>query len=255
MIVIVENSDDEPPDFTSSSTFRVKEEDSYLVDQVVFTVTAVNRDSVNGMDGIRYGISGSGVEDVFSINPATGEITLLREIDRETPGEDEFVLLVSATEEASDLTSVEQLFVTVEDENDHEPEFRETRRTFVTENAPKGEQFGEVTAFDADLDDAPSNFGTIVEYRKLDNVGTCGNLFSVTQNGGIVVETLFLDRETEPELNQKLVNYSIRVSVSGDNCFSTRRKKFTVFKRFLAANCRIFGTEISDLNSIEAAIL
>ena len=210
MIVIVENSDDEPPEITSRSFFSVKEEDSSLVDLVVFTVTAVNTDSVNGMDEIRYAISGSGAEDVFSINPATGEITLLREIDRETPGEDEFVLLVSATEKASDLTSVEQLFVTVEDENDHQPEFRENRRTFVTENAPKGEQFDEVTAFDDDLDDAPSNFGTI-EYRKLDNEGTCGNLFSVTQNGGIVVEISNLDRETEPELNPKLVNYCVLI--------------------------------------------
>ena len=72
VVVNVVNSDDEPPVFRSSNGFSITEEDSSLVDSVVFTVAAVNNDAVGGANAIIYSLSGSGAEKTFAIANNTG---------------------------------------------------------------------------------------------------------------------------------------------------------------------------------------
>ena len=74
VVVNVVNSDDEPPVFTSSNSFNITEEDSSLVDTVVFTVSAVNNDAVSGANAIIYSLSGSGAEETFAIDNTTGKL-------------------------------------------------------------------------------------------------------------------------------------------------------------------------------------
>ena len=135
---------------------------------------------------------------------------MLRVVDREAPGENEFVLLVSAKEEASDLTSLQQLFVTVVDINDHSPYFPEDKRGFIKENSAVGEEVMKIFAFDDDLDGPPSNFGSIVKYSKIPDEGSCGNLFDIDDDGKISVATSGLDRESlPPEMKPKFVITSV----------------------------------------------
>ena len=197
IIIRVINADDEPPVFINSNTFGIKEENVSQVGQVVFRVEAVNEDAVPGTNSaVVYGLSGGSVDDVFQMNPETGEITLLRVVDREASGESEFVLLVTATEVASNLANVMELRVTVEDINDHVPYFDESSlRVFVDENLPTGSLVMTEFARDDDFAGPPSFFGSIVRYSMVD--GTCDNLFSVEPEGGIVVQdSQRLDRET-----------------------------------------------------------
>ena len=131
---------------------------------------------------------------------------MLRVVDREAFGENVFVLLVSAKEEASDLTSLQQLFVTVVDINDHSPYFSEDKRGFIKENSAVGDEVMKIFAFDNDLDGPPSKFGSIVKYIKIPDQGSCGNLFEVDDDDIISVAAAGLDREHLPlEMEPKFV--------------------------------------------------
>ena len=192
--VTVTNADDEPPVFESNNTFTVAENDPSKVDQVVFTVVADNTDQVDPDSTIVYGLSGGSVGDVFEIDSTTGEVTLLRVLDREAPGESTFLLLATATETSNDLTSVQEIEVVVEDKNDHAPSFEDsTLRGFVDENSPVDTVVMQVVAGDEDLAGPPLNFGTIERYERVG--GTCGDLFDVQSTGEIVVATNSLNRE------------------------------------------------------------
>ena len=132
---------------------------------------------------------------MFEINPDTGDITLLRVVDREAVSGSEFFLLATATEIASGLNNVMELIVTIIDINDHAPYFDESQlRGSIDENSPDDDVVMTVFAQDEDLSEPPLNYGTIVNYTMIG--GTCGALFAVKSNGDIIVASQDqLDRE------------------------------------------------------------
>ncbi len=91
---------------------------------VLFTVNASDFDSGNNA---RLQFSLQNYEDVFDINPSTGEIQLIAELDYD--GSDkEYQLSIEVADSASDslqMTDQATLSVLVKDINDNDPMFME----------------------------------------------------------------------------------------------------------------------------------
>ena len=82
-----------------------------------FTPKQVSADDGDDGDNILYSLEG--VDDnVFSINPNTGDISLLQPLDREE--EDEWNFLVKATDEGG-MEGFAEVLVAVNNENDNPP--------------------------------------------------------------------------------------------------------------------------------------
>ncbi|XP_067054992.1 protocadherin Fat 4-like [Acropora muricata] len=223
-ILNISASDDGHPQFTTFTTLNISVTDfndnqpefaqkSYKVDvfenETVGTyfsnaITATDADT--GDNGkIAFSLKDDTV--TFSISPETGQLKLLRELDRETTAQ--YQLTVTATDGgAHRLLSKVEVFIQVLDINDNSPKFTHgLYARMVSENVALGTTVEVVQANDAD-----TGRNGQVSY-KIGN-GNAAGLFSINEETGAIVVEKALDRET---------NETIRMHVLAEDAGDPKR--------------------------------
>lgn len=144
--------------------------------------------------------------DVFSIDIHTGEVSVSRSLDREA--KQDYQLEVSTIDSNENIIEgPEILKITVIDQNDNRPIFKETRYTGeVLEGSPTGTIVMTMTAFDAD---DPSTDNAALRYNivRQSPEKPSPNMFHIDPERGDIVTNIspsLLDRETLPTTTYEL---------------------------------------------------
>ena len=147
------------------------------VNTQVVKVSATDEDSGVNSE-IAYGFLDGNEEGKFSIDSTSGQIILVKELDRET--EDEYMLVVSATDGGQpQLNSTTLVKITVTDYNDNQPVFSDYSLNtvqYIPEDRPPGTFVFPVSATDADRGNNAQISYTITD----GNVGRAFNIDGAT---------------------------------------------------------------------------
>lgn len=109
---------------------------------------------------IEYIILSGNDDGYFKMDPKTGDLYLVRQVDRERlpesiAGKDRFSMIIQATMNDQSLepySSLARLIVDVEDVNDNIPRFEPTEHIIsIVENLPVGFNVLKLTAYDLDV--------------------------------------------------------------------------------------------------------
>lgn len=172
------------------------------IDTQLIRVYTVDADE--GLNGdVFYSIESGNNEGRFSIDDATGQITLARKIDREVKSMYKLVIVAHDAAVKGPLSSTTTLTVEVLDENDNAPEFTQTNsQIFVNETTQVGKELMRFRATDADLGvnsqisfsissgnrrDAfhiDSNTGSLFLHKSLDYEDTTSYNLNITASDG-----------------------------------------------------------------------
>ena len=190
--VVVNPLNEATPTFTPASSTQTVAEDAAT--GALVTITAADTDS--GSDGaLTYSIT-AGASGVFSINPASGEVSLVAGLDRETT--QQYTLTIQAVDggvNPGSKTGVHTLTIDVTDVNDVTPSCSATYyATSVSESAGIGASVKDISCVDNDLD--PAGLNNAVTYAITG--GNAGGIFAVDAAGRVTVATASLDREATP---------------------------------------------------------
>ncbi|XP_035981797.1 cadherin-5 [Fundulus heteroclitus] len=184
---------DEPPVFTQTTyNFSVYEE---RVETRPFGAIQA-RDPDRAKKRIEYSILDAGLP--FGIDPFTGQLSVLRKLDREVQERHEFQ--VKAQEENDGLVSFVNVNINVLDINDNPPELI-AHDIFVCENDVKGTVIGILEA--SDKDDRPATFTFSLAVQSFN--------FSVKDHGN---NTAALIVEQGPFNLEDSSDYSVEVRIS-----------------------------------------
>ncbi|XP_051237557.1 cadherin-13 [Dicentrarchus labrax] len=143
---------------------------------------------------------------LFTIDIDTGDVSVSRSLDREAI--ESYQLEVSTTDIAGNVVEgPAQLVITVIDQNDNRPIFKETRYTGeVLEGSPTGTTVMTMMAFDAD-DPATDNAALRYNIVRQSPNNPVLNMFSIDAERGDIVTAIppaLLDRETLPTTTYEL---------------------------------------------------
>ncbi|XP_076447241.1 protocadherin Fat 4-like [Babylonia areolata] len=177
------------PAFTPTSSTETVAEDA--APGSIVTITAADTDS--GSDGtLTYSIA-SGDAGTFSINPSTGEVSLVAGLDRETT--QQYILTILATDAGTNpsaKTGTYTLTIDVTDVNDVTPSCSATfYAATIPEDAAVSDSVTDISCSDGDQD--PANLNNDLTYT-ITNDPT--PLFAVDTSGRVTVATASFDRET-----------------------------------------------------------
>jgi hypothetical protein len=235
-IVDVLDSNDNPPNFPNTAIVRQIKE-GIPINTPIVTITAEDPDSgVNGK--ILYSIQSqdpSFGQPHFGINPSSGVIHTLREIDRETV--DTFKLTVIATDQAvvesQRLTAEKLVTVIVEDVNDNAPVFVSMNAAVLPLDnfrvSPGKEGHVIMTVFARDAD---SSSNGLVTYEL---VSGNSQLFSLHRSSGTVILKKTIENP-EPR-------YQLAVKATDEAVQSERKSSdayITIISRSACKNGPIF---------------
>ncbi|XP_045767509.1 cadherin-87A isoform X2 [Maniola jurtina] len=135
------------PVFTQD-TDKLTLSESTLVGTIVYTLQGTDPDGLP----LRYGLVGT---DKFSVNPMTGEVTLVQPLDREK--EDTIKFLVSIEnvheDESKNLVQTQPFTVIVLDENDNPPIFKNSPYEV---DVPEDEEIGKTVLSNIEVEDRDS---------------------------------------------------------------------------------------------------
>ncbi|EFN78559.1 Protein dachsous [Harpegnathos saltator] len=181
--VEVQDVNDNPPRFERNE-YHVEVPEGARLDSQILQVTAVDLDTGNNAR-VSYRLQGS---PAFRINPNTGWIYLVQNLDRETV--DRITLTVFAADNGSPAaTANASVLVKVLDDNDNDPRFEKDFYGFkLLENLPSGTLVGSVNATDPDLDK-----NSLLRY----SVVQSNSSFAVDPDTGKITTREPLDRETK----------------------------------------------------------
>ncbi|XP_023246890.1 cadherin-related tumor suppressor [Copidosoma floridanum] len=218
----------------------------------VMQVKAYDADTPPYNDQVRYFIK-EGDTDLFRINASTGEIFLLRPLDRERVPE--YVLTLLAMDTGTlPLTSSGSVRILVLDVNDHAPEFgRQEYRAEVMENLAVGAWVANPLATDRD-----DGLNAQIRYSLL---GDGAERFQVNSSTGEIVTLEPLDREQHDVYHLTLVaqdsspteprasaaNLTISVRDSNDNTPRFSSPRYTAYVPDTTSKGDfVFGAKASD---------
>uniref|UniRef100_A0A8C3MS99 Uncharacterized protein n=1 Tax=Geospiza parvula TaxID=87175 RepID=A0A8C3MS99_GEOPR len=163
---------------------------------VVYIIRAVDMDAGNN-GALRYKITGGNVGEYFTLNNTSGKLLVTRSLDREDIGN--FTLVIECHDLGSpSRSSTAQLYLTVLDENDHNPLFAKTQyQISVTEDLEEGSAILDLSASDED-----AGLNGEVMYSLIDD--TYG-AFAINTVTGSIITTKALDRETKSQYTFRAV--------------------------------------------------
>ncbi|KAG5892983.1 hypothetical protein JTB14_031834 [Gonioctena quinquepunctata] len=148
--VHVTDMNDNPPKFLRAPYKVQISEGSPIGAQVVRLYTADADEGLNG--DVFYKIFGGNDDGRFEIDDATGQVTLLRSLDRETTSKYTLTVVAHDVGLTKQLSSSTTVSIEVLDENDNAPEFTQTEsRISVSETTPVNTELVQFRASDADL--------------------------------------------------------------------------------------------------------
>ncbi|PWA27275.1 hypothetical protein CCH79_00018317 [Gambusia affinis] len=189
---------DEPPVFTRSVyNFSVPEEQ--MEKPILGRIQARDPDGIRKR--IEYSILETGLP--FRIDPTSGQLSVLRRLDREV--EEQHMFKVKAQEENGGLASFAEVFVTVLDVNDNPPELT-ANDIFVCENDVRNTVIGILGALDKDNQAASFTFSLALPSSN----------FSIRDHGMIVIlivmrkhyqKDSLASMKNSGEIHEQLVTY------------------------------------------------
>ncbi|GFY63379.1 neural-cadherin [Trichonephila inaurata madagascariensis] len=215
VVIHIKDVNDNPPIFDRPTyETQITEEDDRNLPKKVLQVTATDGDRDRTPD-IVYFLTGQGVDDQdpanskFAINTTTGEIYVLKPLDRDLPhGRSQWRFTVFAEDEGGNgLVGYADVLVNLKDINDNAPFFPYAIYTGnVTENGTAGMTVMTMTA--TDYDDPNEGTNARLKYSIEQNqVNENGELiFTIDEETGVISTAVCcLDRETNPEYTIKVV--------------------------------------------------
>ncbi|KAL3265830.1 hypothetical protein HHI36_010026 [Cryptolaemus montrouzieri] len=148
--IFVTDVNDNPPKFLRTPYKVQISEVSSLGTQVLRIYTSDADEELNG--DVFYTITEGNEDGKFTIDDATGQITLARTLDRETKSEYHLTLIAHDAGITKQLSSSTTVFIEVLDENDNAPEFTQTSSNIsIIETTQIGAELIQFKASDADL--------------------------------------------------------------------------------------------------------
>lgn len=255
LIIGITDINDNPPTFLDSPYLAYVMENTIPPNNgFVISVQAYDADTPPFNSQVRYFLK-EGDADLFRINASTGEISLLRTLDRESQAE--YTLTLVAMDTGSPpLTGTGTVRVIVQDMNDHSPQFeRQSYRAIVAENVPPGTKVLKPVAKDLD-----EGLNSKIRFSLL---GDKVERFSVNSNTGEIVTATELDREetaeyyltlmaqdssaTEPRATA--VNLTISIKDVNDNAPAFQQKTYNVnIPDRIKVDQFVFGITAIDLD-------
>ncbi|CAH1778847.1 unnamed protein product [Owenia fusiformis] len=199
VVIKVQDVNDNKPVFTQSEyTVRNIQEESTDNPKFLVQVSATDPDTMQNTN-IHYRLEGQYAEDgTFVIDPNTGEISVTRPLDRDSPkGTEAYEVNVLADDEPgqpSSLTGVAVVRIFPTDINDNAPEFTGSLIGHVTEHASANDPVLTVRATDPD----ESINGTVTFSIRQSPIAPNGQrLFKINPDTGLISTTTAnsLDRE------------------------------------------------------------
>ncbi|XP_031561240.1 protein dachsous-like [Actinia tenebrosa] len=235
--VKVKDENDNKPRF-AQNLYPVSLVENTALNSVVLRLRAVDPDEgTNGQ--VTYAITSGNSDNTFGISANTGELSVLRLIDRETIAS--YDLTVSASDSGSPKkNSSTSVSITVIDENDNAPVFTNQNASFsVEENVPRDTLVGVVTATDADVGSNSQIVYSIIKGAQ--------NVLAINPSTGVITVMGRIDRET-------MATYplTIRASDRGSPVLFSD-KKFTVRVDDVNDNAPAFEKSIYRVNIREDA--
>ncbi|KAJ2950025.1 hypothetical protein O0L34_g11362 [Tuta absoluta] len=185
--ISIQDINDNPPTFLDSPYL------AYVMENVIppnggyiITIHAYDADSPPFNNQVRYFIK-EGDADLFKINASSGQISLLRTLDREA--QDEYTLALVAMDTGSPpLTGSGTVKIVVQDINDNSPEFeRQSYKTNIRENLLPGTVILHPKATDKDVGNNAK-----IRYTLL---GDKSDRFDIDSATGVISTNSTLDRE------------------------------------------------------------
>ncbi|XP_044747791.1 cadherin-related tumor suppressor [Coccinella septempunctata] len=256
--ITISDINDNPPTFLDSPYLAYVMENTIPPNGgYVITVKAYDADTLPFNSLVKYFIK-EGDTDIFRINASTGEISLLRALDREL--QPEYTLSLVAMDTGSPpLTGTGIVKIIVQDVNDHSPEFkRKSYHATISENSPIGSWVLTPSAVDKDAD-----LNAKIKYSL---IGDKAERFSLNQETGIITTAQVLDREesssyfltlvaqdcstTDPKA--AAVNLTIIVLDENDNSPSFPSSEYEIYiSDKTRKNHFVFGAQATDHDSGE----
>lgn len=191
-VYVLDSNDNRPTFDRNPVTVQLRE--GVPINYNVTTIKAHDYDSGQN-SWIRYSVdSQSPGPAKFKVDPSTGTVQTIGEIDRESV--DEYTLNIRATDQAftesERLSSTITVFIIVDDVNDNKPAFVSPDYTFVMEDEPFGYPVITITAIDQDLGSNGRVKYRIVQGGSRDSFGK----FSLEADTGLLRLQGELDYET-----------------------------------------------------------
>ncbi|KAJ8896893.1 hypothetical protein PR048_002239 [Dryococelus australis] len=148
--VYVSDENDNAPKFLRTP-YRVQISEVSPVGAQVFRVFTSDAD--DGLNGdVFYSLTEGNEGSVFAVDEATGQLTVVRPLDRESVSQYKLTVMAQDAGLTVRLNSTEHIEVDVLDENDNAPQFSQTEaEVFVMETAPTNTRLLQFKATDADL--------------------------------------------------------------------------------------------------------
>ena len=196
-VYVLDSNDNRPTFDRNPVTVQLRE--GVPINYNVTTIKAHDYDSGQN-SWIRYSVdSQSPGPPKFKVDPSTGTVQTIGEIDRESV--DEYTLNIRATDQAftesERLSSTITVFIIVDDVNDNKPAFVSPNYTFVMEDEPFSYPVITITAIDQDLGSNGRVKYRIVQGGSGDSFG----MFSLESETGL----LRLQGELNYEITPKYV--------------------------------------------------
>lgn len=148
-IYILDVNDNEPKYLRAPYKVQISE-GSAIATQLLRVYT---KDADEGLNGdVFYYISDGNYDEKFAIDGATGQLSLLKMLDRETMATYKVTVIAHDASLKNKLSATTTISVDVLDENDNEPEFTQTNTHIsVNETTPVGTELMHFRATDSDL--------------------------------------------------------------------------------------------------------
>ncbi|XP_050303597.1 neural-cadherin-like [Anthonomus grandis grandis] len=216
VVIKVRDVNDNPPVF-ERSTFRtqITEEDGRNLPKSILNVTATDGD-IERPQNIVYFLTGQGIDpdnpanSKFKINKTTGEISVLKPLDRDLPnGRPQWRFTVFAQDEGGEgLVGYADVQVNLKDINDNAPVFPHgVYYGNVTENTTVGAYVMTMNAIDYDdpLEGGNSRLVYSIEKNVIEEE-TGSAIFEIEPDTGVIrTSVCCLDRERTPDYSIQVV--------------------------------------------------
>ena len=207
--ITVININDHSPVFTRP-LYSISVLETVSPPHLVITVNAPDLDEgVFGQVSYMFDASTEqAVNDTFMLDPASGQVTTVRSLDREQ--RDQYSFIVVATDGGNPPhSSTSRVSITVSDVNDEPPIFSQQQYVAnISENLDAGRSVIQVLANDRDSSASMVNY-----YIQSGNINSA---FTINSQDGLITTRIRLDREAQASYNLLVV------ATDGDNENNTR---------------------------------
>ena len=232
--VIIQVQDGNDPPVFSQDNYRASVLENVSIGSTILTVEAVDKDVRPRNSQFSYSIIEGNSEGMFEIDPSSGSIRSVKELDRETEARHQ--LVVAATDNGTPpATGTALVSLTVEDVNDNPPWLEPAARSAnLRENSPANTLVARILPTDRDLAPNTGPFRFTISGESED-----GHMFTVDEATGELRSRVRVDREETPTLRIVLAihdsgspslsaKYAFTINVGDENDNPSQPRVLTV---------------------------